>query len=342
MTNPRRRFPEQLLLPGLALCLGLAWTSPARAQTTYGGRAFGAFVDGVPYADTGELPPGGGTLNASQDTLDVDGLSAFALLASTSGGSGVASSFASLNNLKISENEQSIVEAQFALAEVTADCGGLAGQTTIAPELIVRGRPVAVTGDPNQQVPIPGVGLLVVNEQVLAAGEITVNALHLTLDSGAEFVVASARSDIHGCTTVCHDFVTGGGWIPLGSSRGSFGFNAGFKPNAKSPTVAFNYIDHASGMHVKATGITSYVQGATPATRHFEGSASIDGQPGSYAVDVTDNGEPGRFDVFAISLSTGYSASDTLAGGNIQLHGQCGASLSGPAGLLRGARTSSP
>ena len=213
----------------LALFLGLAWISPAQAQVTYSGRAFGASVGGVPFADTGDLPPGGGTLDASLDAVDAGGLSATTLMASTSGGSDVASSFASLNNLVISEGEQPLVEAQFVVAETTATCDGVVGQTSIAPELIVQGVAVPVTGEPNQQVPIPGVGLLVVNEQILASGDITVNALHLTLDSGAEFVVASARSDIHGCTTVCHDFVTGGGWIPLGSSRGNFGFNAGFK-----------------------------------------------------------------------------------------------------------------
>jgi hypothetical protein len=40
----------------------------------------------------------------------------------------------------------------------------------------------------------------------------------------------------------------------------------------------------------------------------------------TYQVDVTDNGEPGKNDSFAITLSNGYSASGTLAGGNIQLH----------------------
>jgi len=39
-----------------------------------------------------------------------------------------------------------------------------------------------------------------------------------------------------------------------------------------------------------------------------------------YTVDVTDAGEPGRDDTFSITLSTGYSASGTLAGGNIKLH----------------------
>jgi hypothetical protein len=55
-------------------------------------------------------------------------------------------------------------------------------------------------------------------------------------------------------------------------------------------------------------------------SRHIEGTADIDGVAGSYAVDVTDAGEPGRNDTFSIRLSNGYSAGGFLAGGNIQLH----------------------
>jgi hypothetical protein len=35
---------------------------------------------------------------------------------------------------------------------------------------------------------------------------------------------------------------------------------------------------------------------------------------------VSDQGEPGRNDTFDLTLSTGYHASGTLAGGNIQVH----------------------
>ena len=55
-------------------------------------------------------------------------------------------------------------------------------------------------------------------------------------------------------------------------------------------------------------------------SRHIEGTADIDGLAGTYQVDVTDAGEPGRNDRFALQLSTGYAASGTLQGGNIQIH----------------------
>ena len=58
-----------------------------------------------------------------------------------------------------------------------------------------------------------------------------------------------------------------------------------------------------------------------PTTRHVEGTCEVNGQGGvTYAVDVTDNSEPGRNDVFIIKLSSGYYAAGTLGGGNIQLH----------------------
>ena len=81
----------------------------------------------------------------------------------------------------------------------------------------------------------------------------------------------------------------------------------------------FQYIDHGNGPRVKGTGVTAYsVKG--PTTRHIEGAADINGSPGTYMADVADNGEPGRNDTFSLTLSTGYTASGTLSGGNIQLH----------------------
>ena len=78
-------------------------------------------------------------------------------------------------------------------------------------------------------------------------------------------------------------------------------------------------------MKVKGTGVTAYDTVRNhPTSRHIEGTCELDGQPCTYSVDVADNGEPGRDDMFAIALSPGgYKASGTLAGGNIQLHGPC-------------------
>jgi len=116
------------------------------------------------------------------------------------------------------------------------------------------------------------------------------------------------------------DFVTAGGWIngtPSGA-RGNFGLKAGV-----DSTGAFigslNFVDHDEQLHVKSESITSYtVVDAT--TRTFTGTARIDGVAGTFTVTVSDAGEPGTADTFEITLSTGYTASGTLQGGNVQLH----------------------
>jgi hypothetical protein len=117
-----------------------------------------------------------------------------------------------------------------------------------------------------------------------------------------------------------HDFVTGGGWIPVSGDKGSFGFVAGYKGHDTSPSGNLEYNDHGTGMKVKATSVLSY--GGSDNIRTFSGDAEINGQPGfTYTVTVQDNGEPGAGqDTFSIQLSNGYSASGILGGGNIEIH----------------------
>lgn len=53
---------------------------------------------------------------------------------------------------------------------------------------------IDVTGEANQTVTVPGVGTLVINEQLRGAGgDLTVHALHLWLPGGDECIVAGAR-----------------------------------------------------------------------------------------------------------------------------------------------------
>ena len=194
---------------------------------------------------------------------------------------------------------------------------------------------VVVTGAVNQQVPLPAGGAVVINQQIGSAsgnqGSLTVNALHVTIPAtgpvpATNVVVASAHADI-----VCanpppkcdsaNDFVTGGGWIlTTGGARANFAAAGGYKSGV--PWGHFTYIDHGTGLKVKGTGVTGYAV-TGPTSRHVEGTAEINGVPGSYKLDLADNGEPGRNDDYAVSLSTGYTAGGKLAGGNIQLHGSC-------------------
>src|SRR3989475_2796746 len=332
-------------------------TSTATSGVMYSGQAFGAFVNvnllGLvvgpeTLSDTGELPPSGGLQTNQLETVTIPGvLSATLMSTMTSGANGVARSEASLADLSVLPGNPAAVTASFVRAASEATCSGVRGATEVA-DVTFGGQ--AITVDPfapNQTFEVPGVAKLVINEQQTSSGggtqDITVNALHLTVTASgivtAEVILSSAHSDVQGCPGCppkppCADFVTGGGWIKVGNSKGNFGFNAGFKPNASTPEIHFNYIDHNSGMHMKATSISVYRQGDTSkgdtaTTRHMEGNAEIDGNPGTYVIEVADNGETGRnTDTFAIELNGAnfhYSAGsgETLEGGNIQLHKPC-------------------
>jgi len=320
---------------------------------TYSGRAFAAFVD-VPalgvnrmyVSDTGFLPPEGGLKTAELADVTVPGvLSAQLLVARTSGANGVAESSAALADVNVLNG---LVTATFIRAESEATCNGVRGSTEVV-GLTVAGKAVEVDAFAQSQpvtVVLPtGTVTVVVNEQTSSTSpgfrEISVNAVHVTVTGllQAEVILSSAHSDIDGCPSSvgggggcppapeCHDFVTGGGFIAVGTGRANFGFNAGIKPNATAPDGHLNYVDHTNGWHVKSMSVSSYtITGLT--SRHFEGEAEVNGVPGvTYMVDVADNAEPGRHtDTFRIRWN-GYDSGDgkttPLEGGNIQLHKPC-------------------
>lgn len=115
--------------------------------------------------------------------------------------------------------------------------------------------------------------------------------------------------------------VTGGGWItgtPTGQ-RGSFGVSGGIRRGEFWGHL--NYIDHATGMHVRSTAVTAYAADETNSElRHIHYDVLIGTETGTAVVQVVDMGEPGRNDHFTLTLSNGYTASGHLTGGNLQLH----------------------
>jgi hypothetical protein len=132
-----------------------------------------------------------------------------------------------------------------------------------------------------------------------------------------------------GACGVTRDRVTGGGWInrPDGA-KATFSVSGGIKRGGFRGQLS--YEDHGQkgkrdDIKVKGTGVTGYSV-LDAVTRRIEGTARMNGQRGfKYQVDVSDNGEPGRNDAFALRIWNAagtlvYSASGTLRGGNIQLH----------------------
>jgi hypothetical protein len=200
-------------IPVFGLILAFAPGSlPAAEAGSFGGRAFGAFVNAPALgvlpefvADTGALPSGGGWEIAGVPDMELGALlAAQTLTASTSGGSyavegSVASTATSLAGLVLFPGNLAEVTASFVRAQAAATLGGISGTTEID-QLTFGGMPVQVTGLPNQQILIPGVAKLVINEQAITTGltsrGITVNALHLTLATGEEVIVSSASSSV--------------------------------------------------------------------------------------------------------------------------------------------------
>ena len=334
-----------------ATLLVMSVASPARqifaaADTTFSGRAtvISGQVEGItvgPLADTGDVSPSGDHLDRTVLTYPIPGvtdptngaLSAEVLHAAVVAHGNHSHAEAMVASFSLSAAGQRI-GASFLSARADARCN--AGTATVSGsaevvDLKLNDQTITITGGVGQTIPLLGLGAIIINEQVFSAsagsGDITVNALHVMLTDPAtgkrtDVVVASAHADIACGTNVAlcadQDFVTGGGWITTSSgSRANFAVAAG-------KTAGWGhlmYIDHGAGLKVKGTGVTMYMPGPTPTARHIEGTDEANGAPGTYQVDVADNGEPGRDDTFRIWLSNGYAQGPvTLSGGNIQLH----------------------
>ncbi len=138
---------------------------------------------------------------------------------------------------------------------------------------------------------------------------------------GAHTISATARDAVGNSATdsvavgVSPARLTGGGWILRDGQKCHFGFNADFKPG-KGCFGSLQYVDHATGLNVKSTAITSL--SISRASASFGGTCIVNGtEEATFVVDVQD-GEPAG-DSFSVSLSTGHAASGELAGGNIRV-----------------------
>jgi len=104
-------------------------------------------------------------------------------------------SAASLANLSLTVAGISI-SADSVVAEAWQVLGAAGSGTSYISNLAINGVSVAVTGDPNQTISIPG-GQVVLNEQTISStGSAVVNAIHVTVNGLADVVVASATAAI--------------------------------------------------------------------------------------------------------------------------------------------------
>ena len=116
---------------------------------------------------------------------------------------------------------------------------------------------------------------------------------------------------------------SGGGWFKLADgAKRHFGVDAEYNAGAALPGGSLTYDD---GPNDVSAGVVDTLR-ISGNKAVLTGPATVNGQAGyRYTVTVTDNGEPGRTDVFEIALTRAadplysYRASGTLGGGNIQV-----------------------
>lgn len=343
------------LRPLFACCISLlllGGAASARAGGTaeaYSGRAYVLSVNTpllppVTVSDTGPLPESGGALEKSLLQYSAPGLVSTEVCHAVVVGEGDASHAAAAAGRTSLTAGANVIAFDavwsWAHASCCSDGASVSGMSGLV-SLTVNGLPVNVSGQPNQTVSLPG-GRIIINEQVTCLdgdyAAITVNALHVVIDGVTDLVVCSSHADI-----VCGgaqpppppqppageadcDKLTGGGWItgtPSGA-KGNFGVAGGIRDGAFWGHL--NYVDHGNNMHVKHTAVTGYsVDPGDPDCRIITYNVTIDGMPGTATVRACDKGEPGRDDIFEITLSNGYRAAGDLGGsrpggGNIQLH----------------------
>ena len=195
-----RVFSSRGVMVAIVAVAGLVgWPTAGTTQTVTGhASAVQATVLGTTtvLSDTGTLTGSDDARQASQVAGVVPSLlSAEILHATTIGWLDQAAAEASLASLGVTVAGNGI-SAAFVMARTVAILGGAgAGDTTID-GLSINGVPIAVTGQPNQTIPIFG-GRIVVNEQQpLFPSGMTVNALHIVIDGVADVIIASATAGI--------------------------------------------------------------------------------------------------------------------------------------------------
>ncbi len=316
---------------------------PTQAWNSVSGEAFGVSVNlgpvVVPKTPDVVLPPGGGMAEDQALSVSVPGtLASKTLTVMTTGTIGAsmasAQSSATVEQLDILNG---LVTAKLVVAMSSSTANGSTasssaeGSTLLG--LTVNGVSLGdVTPAPNTPIDVPGVGSVILNEQILSGDGVqstalTVLMIHVVLTGAlsGNIIVASAHSDVNFAPVPtphpATGFMTGGGRLGTGRNIATFGFNAG--PDLRGQ---LQYIDHAQGLDVHSSGIASYSSlGRTCVT--FSGTARVNNTDGFHftVTQGCDNGEPGvGRDAFEISVKelsySSQSLGPVLTGGNLQLH----------------------
>lgn len=112
-------------------------------------------------------------------------------------------------------------------------------------------------------------------------------------------------------------FITGGGSIDVGGGKATFGFSVLRRVPDEPVRGHLHYKNHVTGEIIDSETITDIFVAGTTAS--FTGTMNKNGVPTVFRVDITDNGEPGISDRFALTHS-GITVSNPLSSGNIKIH----------------------
>ena len=191
----------RLIALGVSLA-ALAWPPLAAGQNARGqARAVQAVVAGAfgttttALADTGTFGDSNDAREASQLTGDIPSLLTASVLHATAiGWPDQVDSEASLADLVLIIAGTTI-GADFIQSRAQAIQGaGGAGAVSVE-DLSINGLPIAVAGNPNETILIPG-GRVVINEQQTTATGAVVNALHVIVYGVADVVIGSATAQL--------------------------------------------------------------------------------------------------------------------------------------------------
>lgn len=162
-------------------------------------------------ADSGRLPSAGGNVTLASTAVNIPNvLSVGDSTISTNGAAGVVTSTADVNLLNVGVLSNTISATVIgSSAQASCPAGTASGNATIT-NLQINGLPISVSGSPNQTITVfllgNQVGQLIINEQIITPGGITVNALHLRVTDPLDLtetnvIIASSHAGIQ-CASI--------------------------------------------------------------------------------------------------------------------------------------------
>src|SRR5438093_5406135 len=112
----------------IAILMAMPMAGATGGRTTFSGRAFGVSVNtallDLKFADTGELPPGGGEIDATVLTVNTDVAQAEVLLSVTMGFDQRAQSDAAVADVTLLPESPNQITAVLVSAQSVATCNG--------------------------------------------------------------------------------------------------------------------------------------------------------------------------------------------------------------------------